>query len=101
MSTQPPSRAARIVDALVGLDTLADLPRTGWLQHGVAVPESIAGHTVGVAHVALALAPRVEPALDVDRVVLGAVGSLRGVEAGVVGGGSAVDLDRDRAQWCL
>jgi len=58
-----------VLDSLLTLVPLDRLPRTGWLQHGVAVPESIAGHTVGVAQVALALAPRVEPALDVDRVV--------------------------------
>lgn len=58
-----------VLDALLALVPLDRLPRTGWLQHGIAVPESIAGHTIGVAQVALALAPRVEPPLDVDRVV--------------------------------
>jgi putative hydrolase of HD superfamily len=33
--------------------TLKLLPRTGWLQRGVALPESIAEHTFGVATLAL------------------------------------------------
>lgn len=33
--------------------TLKWLPRTGWLQRGVALPESIAEHTFGVATLAL------------------------------------------------
>jgi len=57
------------LEALLKLVPLDRLPRTGWVQHGVTVPETVAGHLVGVAHLALALAPRVEPALDVDRVV--------------------------------
>jgi putative hydrolase of HD superfamily len=42
-------RAARIVDALVALDPLADLPRTGWLLRGVRPCESIADHSYFVA----------------------------------------------------
>lgn len=42
-------RAARIVDTLVALDPLADLPRTGWLLRGVRPCESIADHSYGVA----------------------------------------------------
>lgn len=57
------------LDALLQLLPLESLPRTGWIQHGIDPPESLAGHTVSVAFVALALAPLVEPALDVDRVV--------------------------------
>lgn len=57
------------LQALLALVPLDRLPRTGWLQRGVPVPESVAGHTLGVAQVALALAPREEPPLDVDRVV--------------------------------
>ena len=57
------------LDALLALVPLESLPRTGWIQRGVATPESIAGHVLGTGFVALALAPRVEPPLDVDRVV--------------------------------
>lgn len=42
-------RAERIVDTLVGLDPMADLPRTGWLLRGVRPCESIADHSYFVA----------------------------------------------------
>jgi putative hydrolases of HD superfamily len=42
-------RAERIVDTLVALDPLADLPRTGWLLRGVRPCESLADHSYGVA----------------------------------------------------
>jgi putative hydrolase of HD superfamily len=60
---------SELLQALLALVPLDRLPRTGWLQRGVAVPESLAGHSLGVAQVALALAPREEPPLDVDRVL--------------------------------
>jgi len=47
------------LDALLGLLPLDSLPRTGWVLRGVEGPESIAGHALGVAHVALAMAGRV------------------------------------------
>jgi putative hydrolases of HD superfamily len=43
----------RIIDTVIALDTLADLPRTGWLLRGVSPCESIADHSFGVALVAL------------------------------------------------
>lgn len=43
------ARAERIVDTLIGLDPLADLPRTGWLLRGVRPCESIADHSYFVA----------------------------------------------------
>ena len=46
---------AALVDLIQLLDRLALLPRTGWLLRGVADPESIAEHTLGVAVVAAAL----------------------------------------------
>lgn len=55
------------LEALLRLVPLDHLPRTGWLLAGVAAPESIAGHAHGMALLALALAPRVAPALDADR----------------------------------
>lgn len=41
--------AERILDAILALDPLTDLPRTGWVLRGVAAPESIAAHSFGVA----------------------------------------------------
>lgn len=41
--------AGAIVDAMLGLDPLGELPRTGWVLKGVASPESIAAHAFGVA----------------------------------------------------
>src|SRR5690606_7312281 len=43
------TRAERIVDTLIGLDPMADLPRTGWLLRGVRPCESIADHSYFVA----------------------------------------------------
>lgn len=57
------------LDALLKLTALERLPRTGWLLAGQATAESVAAHTLGTGFVALALGPRVEPALDVDRAV--------------------------------
>lgn len=48
-------RAERIVDVVIGLDALADLPRTGWLMRGVRPCESIADHSYGVALVTMLL----------------------------------------------
>lgn len=45
----------RIIDTLVRLDPLADLPRTGWLLRGVRPCESIADHSFGVAVVTMLL----------------------------------------------
>src|SRR5258705_13399459 len=47
------ARAERIVDVLIALDPLADLPRTGWLLRGVRPCESIADHSFGVAFVTM------------------------------------------------
>ena len=55
--------------ALLDLCALDTLPRTGWIQAGLPHPESIAGHSQGVALLAAALGPRVEPPLDVARAV--------------------------------
>lgn len=43
------SRAEAIVDVLLGLNPLSDLPRTGWRMRGVVPCESIADHSYGVA----------------------------------------------------
>jgi putative hydrolase of HD superfamily len=60
------------IDTMMSLDTLADLPRTGWLLRGVRPCESIAEHTFGVALCALLLsdAMRSEGAvIDGERVL--------------------------------
>jgi putative hydrolase of HD superfamily len=59
--------ASLLLDALLALQCLQDLPRTGWIQHGIAEPESIAGHVLGTCELVLALGPRVEPPLDSER----------------------------------
>ncbi|MDP3274880.1 MAG: HD family hydrolase [Deltaproteobacteria bacterium] len=41
-------RAERTLDTLLALDSLADLPRTGWLMRGVRPCESIADHSYAV-----------------------------------------------------
>ncbi len=62
-----------LLEALLALGALEHLPRTGWLQRGIPDAEPVAAHVLGTALVALALAPRVEPPLDVDRCVTLAV----------------------------
>ena len=47
------ARADRILEAMLGLDPLADLPRTGWLLRGVRPCESLADHSFGVALLAM------------------------------------------------
>jgi putative hydrolase of HD superfamily len=56
-----------VLPALLALLPLDRLPRTGWILRGIGDPESIAGHVLGTCHVILALGPRVEPELDVER----------------------------------
>ncbi|MEZ6020088.1 MAG: HD domain-containing protein [Planctomycetota bacterium] len=58
-----------LVQSLLALSRLDALPRTGWVQAGVPVPESLAGHSLAVTHLALALLPRVTPGLDLGRVL--------------------------------
>ncbi len=48
-------RAERILVTMLGIDPLADLPRTGWLMSGVRPCESIADHSFGVAFLAMLL----------------------------------------------
>ena len=58
-----------LLPALLALQPLNDLPRTGWILRGIAAPESVGDHVLSTAFVALALAPRVEPQLDLARVL--------------------------------
>jgi 5'-deoxynucleotidase YfbR-like HD superfamily hydrolase len=53
--------------ALLALQPLEWLPRTGWVMNGLAAPETIAGHLLGACHAVLALGPRVDPKIDVER----------------------------------
>lgn len=62
-----------LLDALLALQPLHDLPRTGWILRGIAEPESVGDHTLSTAFVVLALGPRVEPAIDVERALTLAV----------------------------
>jgi putative hydrolase of HD superfamily len=66
------SRADAIIDTLLGLDPLADLPRTGWLMRGVRPCESVADHSFGVALIALCLTDALRAhghAVDGERVL--------------------------------
>ena len=58
-----------LLDTLIELCALDHLPRTGWILRGVPTPESLAGHSMGTALLALALGPKIEPGIDVDRAV--------------------------------
>ncbi|MDF1837738.1 MAG: HD domain-containing protein, partial [Planctomycetota bacterium] len=57
------------LESLLALGQLAHLPRTGWIQAGVADPESVAGHVLGACHLALATGGLVEPELNLGRVL--------------------------------
>ncbi|MCP5020727.1 MAG: HD domain-containing protein [bacterium] len=59
----------KLLETLLALGQLDHLPRAGWIQAGVPEPESIAGHVLGVCHLALATAGQVEPRLDLRRVL--------------------------------
>lgn len=63
----PADLGPALLPGLLPLLAQDDLPRTGWLLAGVAPAESIAGHVLGVAQLALALADRVTPPLDLGR----------------------------------
>ncbi len=62
-----------LLDALLALQPLHDLPRTGWILRGVPAPESVGDHVLSTAFLVLSLGPRVEPALDVERALSMAV----------------------------
>ncbi|MBC7172960.1 MAG: HD family hydrolase, partial [Polyangiaceae bacterium] len=61
-----------IVDTMLGLDPLSELPRTGWILRGVAGPESIAAHVFGVSVIAMLLVDALRDAgetIDGERVL--------------------------------
>ena len=57
-----------VVDLLLETASLKRLPRSGWLLRGVPQAESVAGHSFGVAFVALILAD-LEGGLDLAKVL--------------------------------
>lgn len=48
-------KPSQLVDTLIALDPLADLPRTGWVLSGVTSPESVAAHSHAVAICAMGI----------------------------------------------
>ena len=63
-----PSDAARAVDFLHLTQALKTTPRTGWVNHGVDKPESIADHMYRMSLMAM-VAAKSMPELDQDRCV--------------------------------
>lgn len=66
------TRAEAILETMLQLDPLSDLPRTGWLLRGIRPCESIADHSFGVAFLSMLLvdALRAEgTAVDGERVL--------------------------------
>lgn len=57
------------LEPLLALLPLDRLPRTGWILRGITEPESVGDHLLSTAHLALALGPRVEPPLAMERVL--------------------------------
>ncbi len=64
-----PAQVAAWIESLVALGRLADVPRSGWLLAGLGRAESVAAHSHAAQFVALALAPRLEPPVDLGRVL--------------------------------
>ncbi len=62
-----------MLDSLLNLlrhgNQLKRTPRTGWLMRGIPDAENVAAHSFGVAFSALILAPFVEEALDLERLL--------------------------------
>jgi putative hydrolase of HD superfamily len=61
-------RNAALVDALLELQILDRVPRSGWLLRGVPEPESVSEHAFHVVLLAWALGPQV-PGLDVAHAI--------------------------------
>jgi putative hydrolase of HD superfamily len=61
------SASSPLLGALLALQPLHDLPRTGWILRGIDDPESVGDHVLSTAFVVLALAPRVDPPLNLER----------------------------------
>lgn len=63
------SAGPSLLEALLALQPLHDLPRTGWILRGVRDPESVGDHVLSTCFLVLAAGPRVAPAVDVERAV--------------------------------
>lgn len=48
---------------------LKALPRAGWIRRGIEHPESVAAHSWGLAILCLEFAPRVQPTLNIEKVL--------------------------------
>jgi putative hydrolase of HD superfamily len=59
--------AQPLLPALLALQPLNDLPRTGWILRGVTAHESIGAHVLGTQFIVIALGPRVLPRIDTER----------------------------------
>lgn len=57
------------LEALLDLIPLDHMPRTGWVVRGIPQPESVAGHILGASYLALALAPQIDPPVDLERLL--------------------------------
>jgi putative hydrolase of HD superfamily len=57
------------LEALLDLIPLDHMPRTGWVVRGIPEPESVAGHILGASHLAMALAPKIDPPVDLGRLL--------------------------------
>jgi len=76
---------------------LKSTPRAGWALRGISRPESVADHSHRVALLALVLAPRAEPRLDVTRcVALGLVHDLAEALVGDITPYDGVDAGEKR-----
>jgi len=76
---------------------LKSTPRAGWALRGISRPESVADHSHRVALLALVLAPRAQPPLDVARcVALGVVHDLAEALVGDITPYDGVGADEKR-----
>jgi putative hydrolases of HD superfamily len=69
-SVEVPLMRRPTAEDLSALLALKELPRSGWVQTGVAAPESVADHSWGTALLVLLLAP---PSVDLGRALTMAV----------------------------
>jgi len=59
----------KVITLFLQGNQLKQTPRTGWLQRGVVNPENVAGHTFGVAYIALVLSQLWPEPLDVGKLL--------------------------------
>jgi putative hydrolase of HD superfamily len=59
-----PMPTTPLLPALLALEPLHSLPRTGWILRGIQAPESVGDHVLSTAFVVLALSGRIEAKLD-------------------------------------